>query len=129
MCYKICNFDVEAQAYVEAWSNSKTKNELFELLEQSDVWSARRTRLGNRFTMNLKRWENPHLPLSVCRKYTWITNIEGNPNHYTTWQMAKYMHKALQRKGVLLPAWMSKDYHCVDNTLPLNMRLNKMLAS
>lgn len=126
MCYKICNFDVEAQAYVEAWTASKTKNELFELLDQSDVWAQRRNRLGNRFTM---RWWRQEITESGRKRKVNISNLEGNPNHYTTWQMAKYMHKALQRKGVLLPAWMSKDYHCVDNTLPLNMRLNKMLAS
>lgn len=128
MCYKICNFDVEAQAYVEAWAASKTKNELFELLDQSDVWSQRRNRLGNRYSMGYYRMVDSQ-NWGGRRSRLNITNIEANPNHYTTWQMARYMHKALQRKGVLLPAWMSKDYHCVDNTLPLNMRLNKMLAS
>jgi hypothetical protein len=129
MCYKICNFDVEAQTYIEAWKASKTKNELFEILDQSDIWSDRRKRLGDRYTMNLSTKVNPHLPWSVCPKSTWITNIEGRPSHYSTWQMAKYMHKALQGKGVRLPAWLSRDFHCADSALPLNRRLNKLLAA
>ena len=127
MCYKICNFDVEAQTYVEAWKASTTKNELFELLDQSEVWSARRARLGNRFTMGWWRQETTE---SGRKRRVNLTNLEGNPNHYTTWKMAKYMHKALQRKGVRLPAWTSRDYHCnVNSTLSLKDRLNDALAS
>ena len=127
MCYKICNFDVEAQTYVEAWKASTTKNELFELLDQSDVWSARRARLGNRFTMGWYRYETT---LSGRKRKVYVTNIEGDASYYSTWKMAKYMHKALQRKGVRLPAWSSRDYHCnINSTLPLKDRLNDALAS
>ena len=118
MCYKICDFDVEAQTYVEAWKASSTKNELFQRLDESDVWENRRQRLLDRAA--------PYDTYSG----RWIKTMrETNPGRYTTWKMAKYMHKALQRKGVLLPEWTSIDYHCLDSALPLAMRLNKTLAS
>ena len=119
MCYPICDFDIEAQVYVEAWKSSKTKNELFELLEESEAWVNRRERLMKRAapydTYDYRR---------LGRK----TMGQLRPERYTTWKMAKYMHKALQRKGVLLPYWESKDYYCSNSSLPLVHRLNKRLA-
>ena len=126
MCYKICDFDNEALTYVDAWCNSSTLNELFDILDASDVWNNRRQRLGSRTTMGWWRWEYTN---DGRRRRVKLTNIEGNPRHYTTWQMARSLHKALQRKGVLLPAWTSRQYHCTDNRLPLSNRLNARLAS
>ena len=118
MCYKICNFDVEAQTYVDAWCNSTTLNDLFALLDESAVWSKRRQRLGDRIS---RAWVGPYNRP--------IKNIDADPNRYSTWQMARYMHKALQKKGVLLPPWTSRQYHCINSRLPLANRLNARLAS
>jgi len=127
MCYKICNFDVEAQTYIDAWCNSTTLNGLFALLDESTVWSKRRERLGDSYSAGWWCWRTDKY--TGRRKKVYLTNIEGNPNHYSTWQMARYMHKALQKKGVLLPPWTSRQYHCINSRLPLANRLNARLAS
>ena len=126
MYSKICNFDVEAQAYIDAYCNSNTLNELIALLDESSVWRNRRERLGNSYSAGWYEWRTNEE--TGRRKKVYLTNIEGNPNQYSTWQMARYMHKALQKKGVLLPPWTDRKYHCIDSRMPLVNRLNARLA-
>jgi hypothetical protein len=116
MCYKVCNFEIEAQTYIDAYCNSVTLNDLFAILDKSEVWTNRRKRLGNRISR------------------TWVTqygrpmrNIDAEPSRYSTHQMARYMHKALQKKGVLLPPWTTLQYLCGTKRLSLAGRLNNRI--
>ena len=118
MCYKVCNFEIEAQTYIDAYCNSTTLNDLFAILDKSEVWSKRRKRLGNRISR------------------TWVTqygrpmrNIDAEPSRYSTHQMARYMHKALIKKGVLLPPWTTLKYLYGEKRLSLAGRLNNRILA
>ena len=126
--YFRCEVEQESIVYVQAWLKSKTRNELFQLLEQSPVWQARIERLKSApvrdsyyHAWNLCR-ELPDgsLEYSKTRKaeingWRRQTSLEARgPRPFTIKKTARSFHYYLRSKGVKLGEWSSKCYHCTN---------------
>jgi len=127
MCYNRCTTEAVAAVYVNAWLETKTKNELFEVLEANELWTCRIDRLKTTYR-RLERW----YPAGETRvkgawRYVTLTMAEHKSRErqyerpriqsgfFETRNTAQRFHAYLKYSpsmGIHLPLWSDKEYEC-----------------